>query len=114
MQTQHYQSNRADFAEIWRSAQDRRADDQLKFKEDRPFASPETTERKLLELAHAIESDHTGRISVGVINARFRSAGGTSGEYGLAVKAAVAHGWLMLHPSDGYLSFTQAGADLFA
>jgi hypothetical protein len=31
-----------------------------------------------------------------------------------ADKAAVAHGWITLHPSGGYLSFTQAGADLFA
>jgi hypothetical protein len=35
-------------------------------------------------------------------------------EYGLAVKAAIAHGWLTLHPSGGYVMFTQAGADLFA
>jgi hypothetical protein len=31
-----------------------------------------------------------------------------------SVKAAIAHGWLTLHPSRGYLTFTQAGADLFA
>jgi len=35
-------------------------------------------------------------------------------EYGAAVKAAIAHGWLRTHPSEGYLMFTQAGADLFA
>jgi hypothetical protein len=33
---------------------------------------------------------------------------------GAAVKAAIAHGWITLHPSGGYLMFTQAGADLFA
>jgi hypothetical protein len=33
---------------------------------------------------------------------------------GAAVKAAIAHGWLTLHPSGGYFSFTQAGAELFA
>jgi hypothetical protein len=25
------------------------------------------------------------------------------------VKAAIAHGWITMHPSGGYLSFTQAG-----
>jgi hypothetical protein len=33
---------------------------------------------------------------------------------GVAVKAAIAHGWLTMHPSGAYLMFTQAGADLFA
>jgi hypothetical protein len=31
-----------------------------------------------------------------------------------AVKAAIAHGWITMHPSGAYLSFTQEGADLFA
>jgi hypothetical protein len=34
--------------------------------------------------------------------------------YRAAVTAAIAHGWLTEHPSGGYLTFTQAGADLFA
>jgi hypothetical protein len=42
----------------------------MKFKEDRPFATPEAAERKLLELANAIEADHAGRLSVAVINNR--------------------------------------------
>jgi hypothetical protein len=33
---------------------------------------------------------------------------------GQPLKAAMAHGWITLHPSGVYLSFTQAGADLFA
>jgi hypothetical protein len=86
----------------------------MKFKDDRPFATPEAAERKLLELANAIEADHVGRLSVGVINTQFREAGGTPDEYRAAVTAAIAHGWLTLHPSGGYLTFTQAGAELFA
>ena len=86
----------------------------MKFKEDRPFATPEAAERKLLELANAIEVDHAGRLSVAVINRRFREAGGSYEEYGEAVKAAITHGWLTMHPSGGYLTFTQAGADLLA
>jgi hypothetical protein len=56
-----------------------------KFKEDRPFGTPEATERKLLELANAIEADHAGRVSVAVINKQFREAGGSYEEYGVAV-----------------------------
>jgi hypothetical protein len=40
----------------------------MKFKEDCPLVSPETTERTLLELANATEADHAGRLSVAVIN----------------------------------------------
>ena len=49
----------------------------MKFKEHRPFASPEAAEQKLLELANAIEADHAGRLSVEVINRQFRDAGGS-------------------------------------
>jgi hypothetical protein len=86
----------------------------MKFKEDRPFATPEAAERKLLELANAVEPDHAGRLSVAVINKQFRDAGGSYEEYRAAVKAAIAHGWITMHPSGGYLMVTQAGADLFA
>ena len=86
----------------------------MKFKDDRPFATPEAAERKLLELANAVEPDHAGRLSVAVVNTQFRDAGGSYEEFGIAVKAAIAHGWLTMHPSGGYLSFTQAGADLFS
>ncbi|WP_029582933.1 hypothetical protein [Bradyrhizobium sp. URHD0069] len=86
----------------------------MKFKENLPFATPEAAERKLLELANAIETDHAGRLSVAAINGQFREAGGSYEEYGAAVKAAVAHGWITAHPSGAYLMFTQAGAELFA
>ena len=49
----------------------------MKFKEDRPFATPEAAERKLLELANAIQPDHAGRLSVEIINRQFRDAGGS-------------------------------------
>jgi acyl dehydratase len=32
----------------------------------------------------------------------------------MGVKAAIAHGWLTMHSSGGYLTLTQAGAELFA
>jgi hypothetical protein len=86
----------------------------MKFKEDRPLPSPEASERRLLELANAVEADHAGRLDVGAINKLFHEAGGSYEEYGVAVKAAIAHGWIAMHPSGGYLTFTQAGAHLFA
>jgi hypothetical protein len=51
-------------------------------------------------------------LSVAVIN-DFETLAAAMRDYGAAVKAAVAHGWLTMHPSEGYLTFTQAGADLF-
>ena len=86
----------------------------MKFKEEQAFPTPEATERKLLELANAVQPDHAGRLSVEIVNRQFRDAGGSYEEYGAAVKAAIAHGWITLHPSGAYLSFTQEGADLFA
>jgi hypothetical protein len=81
----------------------------MKFKEERPFPTPEAAERKLLELANAVEADHAGRLSVAVVNTQFRNGGGSYEEYGAAV-----YGWLTMHPSGAYLSFTQAGVELFA
>jgi hypothetical protein len=61
----------------------------MRFKEDRPFATPEAAERKLLELANVIEADHAGRLSVAVINKKFREAGGSYEEYRAAVTTAI-------------------------
>jgi hypothetical protein len=43
----------------------------MKFKQERPFASPEAAEKNLLELANAIKADYAGRLSVAVINKQF-------------------------------------------
>ena len=86
----------------------------MKFRDDRPFASVDAAVKKLLEIANGLERDHAGRIHIGRINAQFMSAGGEVAEYSAAVKAAIDRGYMTMHPSGGYLSFTQAGADLFA
>jgi hypothetical protein len=86
----------------------------MKFVEPSPLSNPDAAARKLLELANAIEADHAGRISVASLNAQFIAAGAGAAEYRAAVAAAIGHGWLVPHPSGAYLSFTQAGADLFA
>lgn len=68
--------------------------------------------RKLLDLAHVMEAD-AGRLSVGVLNTQFVVAGGSVAEYSVAMKAAIERGYLTMHPSGGYVTFTQAGAELF-
>jgi hypothetical protein len=52
--------------------------------------------------------DHAGRIHIGAINALFMTAGGDPPEYSAAAKAAIDRGYMTMHPSGGYLSFTQA------
>ena len=42
------------------------------------------------------------------------NGGGSHEEYGVAVRAAIVHGWLTMHPSGADLSFTQAEAELSA
>ena len=48
---------------------------------------PEAAERKLRELANAVAADHTGRLSVEIINRQFREASGSYAECGAVVKA---------------------------
>jgi hypothetical protein len=86
----------------------------MKFTEERPFANIDTAVRKLLEIANGLEADHVGRLQVGDINGQFLRAGGDVPEYSAAVKAAIDRGYVELHPSGAYLTFTQAGAELFA
>jgi hypothetical protein len=86
----------------------------MKFAADRLYADIDAAVRKLLELANAIETDASGRIPIGVLNQRFLEAGGNVAEYKGAVTAAIDRGLLTMHPSGGYVTFTQAGADLFA
>ena len=86
----------------------------MKFMEDRPLANRDAAVRRLLEIANATEADHAGRIDVGEINAQFLRGGGSVDEYTAAVNAATARGYVVVHPSGGYISFTQEGSDLFA
>lgn len=86
----------------------------MKFKDERPYGDVGAAMRKLLELANGIEADHVGRLQVGDLNRQFLDSGGSVPEYVAAMKAAIADGFLTMHPSGAYVSFTQAGADLFA
>jgi hypothetical protein len=86
----------------------------MKFREERPLAEPEAAARKLIEIANSVTAVQDGRIGVELINAPFLAAGGTPDEYRAALKAAIDRGWLTIHRSGVYVTFTQAGADLFA
>jgi hypothetical protein len=86
----------------------------MKYKEDRQLAKLDAAVSKLLAIANGMEPDHAGRLQVAAINEQFLGAGGNVHEYMAAVRAAIDSGYITIHQSGAYLSFTQAGADLFA
>jgi hypothetical protein len=87
----------------------------MKYTAERPFADPEKTARKLLEIANAVERIQDGRIHIEKINGPFLfKEGGSPAEYGAGLKLAIARGWLWMHESGTYVKFTEAGAELFA
>lgn len=87
-----------------------------KFVPPRPYANPETTPRKLVELAHAVEPAQDGRIHFEPLNdgpIRFELKA-TPAEYKAGLDLAIAKGWLDLHESGTFVRFMQSGKDLFA
>jgi hypothetical protein len=86
----------------------------LKFATERPYADPEASARKLLEIANSVEAVQDGRIHIEKINLPFLRAGASPAEYGAALELAIAKGWLWKHESGTYVKFTPAGAELFA
>jgi hypothetical protein len=86
----------------------------MKLPEERPFASVDAAVRKLLEIANGLEPDHAGRLQIGTVNGQFIAGGASSSQYKAALRAAIERGYLIMHPSGGYVTFTQEGADLFA
>jgi hypothetical protein len=86
----------------------------VKFRDDRPLADPEVAIQKLLEIANAAAAPQEGRIHIELVNGPFLAAGGTPSEYRAALTAAIDRKWLTLHRSGVYVTFTQAGAELFA
>jgi hypothetical protein len=87
----------------------------VKFMESRPFADPEVAARKIVELANAFEPVQDGRIYIEKINGPFLfELKGTPAEYRAGLDYAIAKGWLVLHESGTYVTFTEAGAELLA
>jgi hypothetical protein len=87
----------------------------MKYASSRPFADPEVTARKLLEIAIATEAPQEGRIHIEKINGPFLfKEGGSPAEYTAGLELAIQRGWLWRHESGTYVKFTPAGAELFA
>jgi hypothetical protein len=86
----------------------------MKFRQERPFANVDVAVKKLLEMANGIEPDHAGPTPDRHHQHSSMATGGNGPEYASAVKAAVDRGYMTLHTSGAYMTFTQAGADLFA
>jgi hypothetical protein len=82
--------------------------------EPRSFADPDKAARHLLSIANTVEPEQ-GRIHIEKINGPFLFRDkGTPAEYGAGLKRAIEKGWLKLHESGTFVTFTQAGADMFA
>ena len=86
----------------------------MKFVEPRPFGDPDVAARKLIEIASTIEPVQNGRIYIELVNAPFLKAGGSASEYRAGLDRTIAKGWLIRHESGTYVTFTEAGAALFA
>jgi hypothetical protein len=87
----------------------------VKFATERPYAEPETTMRKILELANGVEAKQEGRIHIEKINGPMLFAHGAKpSEYKAGLLLAIERGYLVLHESGTYVRFTEKGAELFA
>jgi hypothetical protein len=86
----------------------------VKYATARPYADPEKAARRIIEIAHAVEPIQ-GRIHIEKINESFlfRDRGSPT-EYGAGLKLAIERGWLTMHESGTFVTFTSAGAELFA
>jgi hypothetical protein len=78
------------------------------------LSDPETSARKLIEIANGVEAVQDGRIHVEKVNGPFLyEVKGTPDQYKDGIKHAIERGWITMHESGTYIMFTQTGADLF-
>jgi hypothetical protein len=74
-----------------------------------PFADPDATARKLVEIANGVEAVQDGRIYIERVNEPFLAAGGSGEQFRTGIATAVALGWLWRHESGTYVKFTDSG-----
>jgi hypothetical protein len=87
----------------------------MKYATERLYSDPEKAARRILEIANTVEAIQDGRIHVEKINGPFLFRdGGSPAEYGSGMQLAIAHGWLEMHRYGTFVTFTPAGAELFA
>jgi hypothetical protein len=85
----------------------------MKYAPEHPYSDPEKAARRLIEIANAVEPVQ-GRIHIEKINEPFLSKDkSTPAEYGAGMKLAIERGWLVMHESGTFVTFTPAGAELF-
>ena len=86
----------------------------MKFAEARPYADPEAAARRIMEIANGIEAVQ-GVIHIEKINGPmlFKDSAHPA-EYWAGMQRAIENGWLVMHESGTFVTFTPAGADLFA
>jgi hypothetical protein len=90
-------------------------DPAMKFATARPYADPEATARKLIEITNSVETVQDGQIHIELLNGPMLfEHKATPAEYTAGLKQAIDRGWLQMHESGTYVKFTQAGAELFA
>jgi hypothetical protein len=84
----------------------------MKYAAPRPYADPEKAARRILEIANSVEPIQ-GRIHIEKIKEPFLFRDrGSPAEYGAGLK--LERGWLKMHESGTFVTFTPAGAELFA
>ena len=88
----------------------------MKLTGDRPYSDPDTTARKLIEIAKSVEAV-PGRPDPHRIDQRtvsVRPEGVRRLNTGSSSTLAIERGWLEMHESGTYVKFIQVGAELFA
>jgi hypothetical protein len=87
---------------------------ELKYAEARSYAAPETAARRIMEIANSLEPAQ-GKIYIELINypMLFQDKASPT-EYWAGLQRAIEKGWLKYHESGTFVTFTPAGADLFA
>lgn len=85
----------------------------MKFAAPHPYADPEKTARRIIEIASTVEPVQDGRIHVALIKPPFLFKDSPA-DYGARMKLTLKHGWLLMHESGTFVRFTPEGAELFA
>ena len=86
----------------------------MKFVDRHPFADPDASACKIVEIANDVEAVRDGRIYIERVNVLFLAAGGNGDQFRAGIERAVALGWICRHESGTYLKFTESGAALLA
>ena len=87
----------------------------MKYAANRPYSDPEKAARRLMEHAQAFEPIQDGRIYIEKLNGPFLFGDkGTPAEYSAGLKFAIERGWLKMHESGTFVTFTPSGAEMLA